>query len=155
LCSGSGITSCALCQYSATLDQLVSEQIQDRKPRLILSISATSIVLIVVISNPKQGETSALGIDFAICWYVLSVSINILSTFAIVGRLLWKRRTIITLLGKEHSKVYIGVAAMLVESAVLYSVFGVIFIGTYFKQNPVTNLVIPILGTLEVSFFSS
>lgn len=39
---------------------------------------------------------------------------------------------------------------MLVESAAIYSVFGIIFIGTYFRQNPVNNLVLPILGTLEV-----
>jgi len=52
-------------------------------------------------------------------------------------------------LGADHGKVYTGVVAMLVESAVIYSVFGVIFIGTYFKQDPFNNIVLPILGTLE------
>jgi len=108
---------------------------------------ASAIAVIVEIST--AGLTSPLAIKFAICWYIFSVSINILATLAIVGRLLWKRKTIIALLGKEHSRIYTGVVSMFIESAAIYSVFGIIFIGSYFRQDPVNNIVLPILGTLE------
>lgn len=38
---------------------------------------------------------------------------------------------------------------MLVESAAVYSIFGIIFIGTYFRRSPAGNLVLPFLGNLE------
>jgi len=117
---------------------------------LILAASiGTSIALIIETASPTQGVSGHLTLDLAICWYVFSVSINVLATLAIVGRLLWKRREINSILGKEYSRSYTGVVAMLVESAALYSVFGVIFIGCYFRGNPAGNLILPVLGNLE------
>jgi hypothetical protein len=106
---------------------------------------------LVETANPKQGVFGQLTIDFAICWYVFSISINVMATLAIVGRLLWKRRTINAILGQEHSKAYTGVVTMLVESAAIYSVVGIIFIATYFRRSNAGNLILPFLGNLEVS----
>ena len=95
--------------------------------------------------------SSRLSINLASCWYIFSVSINALGTIAIVGKLLWERKRIRECLGDSHSQVYTGVVTMLVESAAIYTVFGIIFIAAYFKQNPLNNLVLPTLGVLEVS----
>jgi len=109
----------------------------------------TSIALLVETANPSQYLAGKLTIDFAICWYIFSVSVNVLSTIAILSRLLWKRKTITALLGKEHSRVYTGIVAMLIESAAIYSILGIIFIGNYFRQNAFGNLVLPALGNVE------
>jgi hypothetical protein len=110
----------------------------------------TSIALLVETANPKQGVYGQLTIDFATCWFAFSISINAIATIAIVARLLWKRREIKSILGEEHSKAYTGVVAMLVESAAIYSIFGIIFISTYFRRSPASFLILPFLGNLEV-----
>lgn len=40
----------------------------------------------------------------------------------IIGRLLWLRSAVCRALGKEHRRVYTGLAAMLVESSLLYTI---------------------------------
>ena len=102
-------------------------------------------------SSPSQGEFGILSLKLATCWYVFSISVNVMSTIAIITRLLWRRKEINDILGKEHSKAYTGIVAMLVESASLYSIFGIIFIGTYLRKNYVSEIVLPTLGNLEVS----
>jgi len=106
----------------------------------------TSIALLVEINT--QGIFGQFTIDFAICWYVFSVSINVLATLFIVGRLLYKRRAINAILGSEFSKTYTGVVTMFVESAAVYSIVGLVFIGTYFRRSPAGNVVLPFLGNL-------
>jgi hypothetical protein len=111
----------------------------------------TSIALLVETRMPSQGVFGPLTLDFAICWYIFSISINVIATIAIVGRLLWKRRAINAVLGEKQSQSYTGPVAMLIESAAMYSIVGIIFIGCYFRQNPAGYVILPLLGTLEVS----
>jgi hypothetical protein len=54
-------------------------------------------------------------------------------------------------MGRKRARLYIGVVPIIVESAAIYSVFGIIFIGCYFRQNPVGGLILPTLGNLEAS----
>jgi len=107
----------------------------------------------VEIGRPQAGLSSPLAIDFVTAFYALSVSINVLGTISIITRLLLKRRYIVAVLGREHSKVYTGVVAMLVESATAYSVIGLIFVGTFFTRNCLYHLVLPLVGELEVGRF--
>jgi len=107
----------------------------------------TSITLLV--ETTKLGVYGPLTTVFATCWFAFSISINIIGTLAIVSRLLWKRREINAILGEEYSKAYTGVVAMLVESAAMYSVLGIIFISTYIRRNAASVLILPFLGNLE------
>jgi len=118
-------------------------------PVILLASVGTSIALLIETGNSSEGVFGPLTLDLAICWYIFSVSVNVFATIAIVGRLLWKRRAINAILGKEHSKSYTGVVAMLIESAAMYSILGLIFIGCYFRQNPAGDLILPFLGNLE------
>jgi len=97
----------------------------------LLGSVSSSIVLIVEIALPNS---SLLALDLGEVWYVLSVTINLYATIAIVGKLLWQRKSIVAVLGPVHSGVYIGIISMLIESAALYSVFGVIFLARTFKR---------------------
>lgn len=45
---------------------------------------------------------------------------------------------------------YLSVSAMLIESAALYAVAGIIFLVPWVSQNPVQQLVLPTLVQLEV-----
>jgi len=114
-----------------------------------IGLFPTSIALIVEIARPQEGLSSPIAIDFATAFYSFSVAINVLGTISIISRLIRKRKYITAVLGKEHSKVYTGVVAMLVESATAYSVVGLIFIGTFFTRNSLYRMVLPIVGELE------
>lgn len=114
-----------------------------------IGLFPASVALIIEIARPQAGLTSKIFVELATVFYALSISLNVIGTIAIISRLVWKRRTIAAVLGREHSKVYTGVVAMLIESAAAYSVVGLIFIGLYFTRNVAYDLVIPFVGALE------
>lgn len=117
---------------------------------IFLGQVASSIVFLVEVSLPGGTLWSPLGIDFTTSWFMLSIFLNVILTILIVGRLLFKRRAISKVLGAQHSTHYTSIAALLVESAALYSVTGIIFVGTFLTANPVQNLILPILGMCTV-----
>lgn len=57
------------------------------------------------------------------------------------------------ILGTEHGSQYTGVAAMIVESAVLYSAFSLCFLIPFVLGNPIQNTFIQMLGEVQVSIF--
>ncbi|KAJ7058914.1 hypothetical protein C8F01DRAFT_1232499 [Mycena amicta] len=65
------------------------------------------------------------------------------------GKILRLRRQIKGPLGSHHAERYFSVVAMLVESASLYSIVGLIFIITYARSSSVQNLIFPALGQVQ------
>ena len=62
-----------------------------------------------------------------------SIGFNVFVTLAIVSRMLYFRKRAITSLGKQHARVYAGIAAMFIESGTLYTslfIIHAIFIAT-------------------------
>ena len=88
--------------------------------------------------------------NFAIIYWSLSISLNIILTLLLVGRLLYMSHNARRSLGDEHAATYISVAAMLVESATPYAVTSLIFIITYARNSNVQNLVLPVLSQIMV-----
>ena len=81
----------------------------------------------------------------------MTIAINATMTLAIAYRLLRMRRRITATLGAEHARMYTSVAAMVVESAAVYSVTGLVFIICYARNSSVQNLILPILDQVVVS----
>jgi len=81
--------------------------------------------------------------------YSSSVALNVLVTLLIVWRLMDTRRTLKQALGAEHAKAYTSIAAMLIESAALYSGVGIIRIVAYARKSDVQNLVLPCLEAAQ------
>ncbi|TFK99537.1 hypothetical protein BDV98DRAFT_571135 [Pterulicium gracile] len=50
-----------------------------------------------------------------------SMGFNVMANIIIIGRLLWLRSKVCAALGNEYSRVYTGLAAMLMESSLLYT----------------------------------
>lgn len=67
-------------------------------------------------------------------------------TLLIVARMLSTRYKMIKVLGAAHLKLYLSVSTILVESAALYSFFGIIYIALFARNNPVQ---FPIVGILD------
>ncbi|KZV85728.1 hypothetical protein EXIGLDRAFT_681546 [Exidia glandulosa HHB12029] len=80
-------------------------------------------------------------------YFAISIGLNILLTLAIVFELMMARRNIGRLV--NGSAQYVSVAAMLVESAALYAICGILFLVPWGLQDPVQQLVLPTLGQVE------
>ncbi|KAJ7929590.1 hypothetical protein B0H13DRAFT_1596114 [Mycena leptocephala] len=91
-------------------------------------------------SQPTLSMYSALPLAYGTSYYAISLSANIILTLLIIGRLVSYRRTLIQSLPAESANHYISLAAVIIESAALYSVFAILFLITYAVNNP-TNQV--------------
>ncbi|RXW13579.1 hypothetical protein EST38_g12273 [Candolleomyces aberdarensis] len=130
--------------------------IYDRKPLFILfpglmylGILGLSITLLCFMTMPAHGFWDPTTVRIGTAYWSVSVSMNVVITLAIVGRLLKMRRTIQKLLGPKHSSPYTSTLAMIVESAALYTSWALVFIITYARADIFQNIVLPSLGQVQ------
>jgi hypothetical protein len=86
----------------------------------------------------------------AIPYWAISISMTVILTALIAGRLLFMRYRLDKLVGARTSTPYVTITAMLVESAALYSINGLIFLVSYGVNSPSQNLWLPLLGQTQV-----
>lgn len=79
----------------------------------------------------EQRQVITLGVVFHTC----SVTLNIIATGFIAGRLMYQRK-LVKALGGEHSKEYLSASAIFAESGALYSISGLIYIPLYGINSP-------------------
>jgi hypothetical protein len=114
-----------------------------------------SIGLITAIGSLSESFWAAQAVTFGIAYWSLSLGLNIIITVAIAGRLFYMRSKLRNALGDQPlASPYISVAAMIIESASLYTSTALIFIVLYARGSPVQNYVLPVLGQVQVSFVS-
>lgn len=107
------------------------------------------IILLFQLTQPNANLWSTTAVNFAIPYWSISASLNILVTSMIVLRLLAIRSRTRAALSRYHARTYTSVAAMLVESAALYSITALLFIITYARNSNIQNLVLPPLGQVQ------
>lgn len=78
------------------------------------------------------------------------MSLNVILTLLLITRLLWMRHQIVRSLGTEHGKMYTGVAAMVLESGLIYGIISFIFVILYGIGNTAAALFIPLFSQIEV-----
>jgi vacuolar-type H+-ATPase subunit I/STV1 len=107
-----------------------------------------------VITNTTN-EGAANTINFGIAYWTLSFTVNILVSGLIAGRLIWYRNRFRKQIGTHswgsQDGSYLSIAAMIVESAAIYTVVGLTFLGLFATNNPAQGLLISVLGQVEVS----
>jgi hypothetical protein len=96
--------------------------------------------------------SGANTINFTGPYFWMSLSLNITMTVAICARLLFYRRRISSVFGPNHGTQYTSVAAMVVESAALYSAFALLFLIPFALNDPLQNAFIQLMGEIQVSF---
>lgn len=99
-----------------------------------LSTLALSIVTIVsdAANNSPLARYNATTLS---AWVILSVSFNCLATLLILYRLYRTRRRVRALISAKDLSVYLGVAAILIESALPLSIAGIVFAAVNFIPN--------------------
>jgi len=94
---------------------------------MFLASTALSIIAVVQSALPSSSFFETQTIVFAVPWISLTCSLNFVLTALIASRLLWVRREMIRVMPKEVASVYTGLVAILVESALPFTVLGIIF----------------------------
>ncbi|KZV92734.1 hypothetical protein EXIGLDRAFT_577114, partial [Exidia glandulosa HHB12029] len=116
---------------------------------MFLGTFVCGIFVMVQTSQPGANLWTRVTVNFLIPYFSLSIALNIIVTLMIVGYLFSHRRSIEASIGKQHAKQYTSVIAMVTESAALYSVFSIIFIIAYGRNDPAQNLFLPALGQVQ------
>ncbi|KAJ7037252.1 hypothetical protein C8F04DRAFT_1093072 [Mycena alexandri] len=114
-----------------------------------LTSMVLSAILIAELSQPGNTFWTTISVNLAIPYWSISISMTIILTALIAGRLLFMRYRLEKLIGPRISTPYVTVAAMLVESAALYSITAIVFLISYGVDSPVQNLALPLLGQAQ------
>ncbi|EMD31944.1 hypothetical protein CERSUDRAFT_162401 [Gelatoporia subvermispora B] len=91
--------------------------------------------ILVLIEAGAPGGTifSGKAINFGIPFYSIAIGLNILLTALICGRLLYISNWVRETLGNDAAKLYTGVLAITIESAIPYSLCGMMFLIPYVR----------------------
>lgn len=110
-----------------------------------------AILSVIQAAKPNANLWSHVEVRFALPFWAINVPLMAIMTIGIVFRLLSVRRSVAANLGVDSARVYTSVAAMVVESAALESIAGVICLITYVTHSVVENAIQPALGQIAVS----
>lgn len=130
--------------------------------------------LVVLDESVHIGESfwSNTAVKFVLGYYSLTVALTILSTGLLLARLLLVRSQTIKILGtyqqlstlvrlcgssvisghSESSAQYLTVAAILVESSAVYTIWAIIFIGLYAVNSPYQDIFLSTISAVQVRF---
>lgn len=109
--------------------------------------------MLIATGGSGAGFWATETVKIGTAYWSLTISLNVLLTILIVSRLLTQRNKIQLVLGKQHSRMYTSISAMLIESAALYSIWALVFLISYAKNNTFQNLVLPALCQVQVGCF--
>jgi len=100
---------------------------------LFLGAVASAIALLIETAKPGAVFGMVLISDFGTAFWSISLSLNVISTTLIAGKLMWHQRSL-RQAGIPQSDQYMSIAAILAESAALYSISGLIYIPLFARD---------------------
>ncbi|KAJ7895460.1 hypothetical protein B0H14DRAFT_3853931 [Mycena olivaceomarginata] len=103
-----------------------------------------SILTVVQLALP----TVALPQLSLAVWIVLML-LPIWLTILIAGRIFYYRKTMVDILGPEYAKNYTGISAIVIESALPFTIISIILLGLFGDKNTAQNLFIPLMVQFE------
>ncbi|KXN82729.1 hypothetical protein AN958_02221 [Leucoagaricus sp. SymC.cos] len=110
---------------------------------------AFGILFLKQVGTVSQSPWDSSGINFTIPYYAMSLALNIIITILIVLRLLVYRHRIVKAMGKGHGSQYTSLAAIIVESAAIYSTFALLFLIPFALNSPVSQLFLQGLSMVQ------
>ncbi|KAK1230308.1 hypothetical protein PQX77_006601 [Marasmius sp. AFHP31] len=104
-----------------------------------------SILTTIQLALPDQTNWTPLSLPV---WIVLMI-LPMWLTALIVGKILYHRHELTKLMGAEAAKVYTGVAAVVIESALPFTVISIILLGLFGDNNVAQNLFVSLMVQIE------
>ncbi|CDO72006.1 hypothetical protein BN946_scf184943.g41 [Trametes cinnabarina] len=108
---------------------------------------ATGIALLVNTAKPSASLVQTTIINFQTAFYCLSITLNILTTLLIAGRLWYQHRQMKSLRAPSAHWDYTSIIAIVIESAALYSICGIIYIPLIVRQLPLQFPITALIGS--------
>ncbi|KAE9394591.1 hypothetical protein BT96DRAFT_886487 [Gymnopus androsaceus JB14] len=95
----------------------------------LIFLASTALAIMSVVQSALPGSSFFEGNDivYAVPWISLTCSLNAIITILIVARILSARRRIRSAMPEDMATVYTGVIAILVESALPFTLLGIVF----------------------------
>ncbi|KAJ7495956.1 hypothetical protein B0H11DRAFT_878155 [Mycena galericulata] len=90
------------------------------------------------------------GVNYTTPYFATSLALNILVTILIVVRLMLYRHRINQAMGTNHGAQYTSLAAMIIESAAIYSIFSLLFLIPFVIGHPLSQLFIQALSPVQI-----
>jgi len=94
---------------------------------------ALGILVLISSGTPGGKFFSGKAVDFGTPFYSMAIALNIILTMLICGRLLHISRWVRKTLGHDASDLYTNVMSIMIESALPYSLCGIMFIIPYVR----------------------
>ncbi|KAG2114535.1 hypothetical protein DEU56DRAFT_985143 [Suillus clintonianus] len=117
---------------------------------IFLGSTTMSVMMVIESAVPMSNIWQGLAARFGISWVALTVGFNIIVTGLITFRLLSIHHRVQSILSNEQKSVYTGAVAILAESALPFTVLGIVYIATYIKGIPSATAVGIVWGTFAV-----
>lgn len=119
-------------------------------PCLMLAASVVMGILWLLQLTSDSPFFTSNNINYIVPYISLSLALNIIITIVIVLRLLTYRHRISKVLGSGYGTQYTSIAAMIVESAALYSAFSLALLILFLLNNPISAAFIELLPQIQV-----
>ncbi|KAF9475286.1 hypothetical protein BDN70DRAFT_936015 [Pholiota conissans] len=107
------------------------------------------VLFLIQVSAASPWTTST--INWTIPFFSLSLSLNIILTTVIVVRLMLHRRQIGGIMEDSHGKHYTSIAAMVIESASIFSVFSLLFLVPFVLNNAINQIFFQALSIVQIN----
>ncbi|KAG9308314.1 hypothetical protein JVU11DRAFT_12078 [Chiua virens] len=117
---------------------------------MLLASVVTGSLWVIIISSPAQTGSSWMSFSFLFPYISVSLAINIFICILTVLRLLYHRACIAKVLGPAYGTLYASFAAMIIESAAVYSICSLLYLVPYAVNSPLANAFLQILGEAQV-----
>ena len=89
-------------------------------------------------------------VDLTLAFCSASLTLNVLATLLIVGRLGYFRYRLAKALGPSHVVQYTGIMAIIVEAELLYTAYLAIYIAVFVLNNPVVIIFVQLPSLIQV-----
>ena len=80
----------------------------------------------------------------------MTIALNVIATILIVSRLLVYRWRVTRVMGPGHTSEYANMTAILIESAIMYSSFAILFIVPFGLGSPLGNVFLQTVSQVQV-----
>lgn len=117
---------------------------------LLTVLAAAGILLLYASGNPNGNFFGGFAANCGLAYYTTEISLNFITTVLIIGRLLWISRYMGRNLGPATSETYVNAIAIVVESALPYTICGIVYLVTYGVQSDISVLFLAIYGMMTV-----
>ncbi|KAK7064601.1 hypothetical protein R3P38DRAFT_3250175 [Favolaschia claudopus] len=115
---------------------------------VVLYFGAMSMSILLIYESAIPGASFFIGqsVSFGVPYFWMTISLNIITTALICVRLLAVRNRVRTILGEQYCHTYTGVVAVMLESALPFTVLGIIYVYFYARNSPYSFAFLQIWG---------